>query len=87
MSAGVGARAEDLNAFNEEVVARAIAASEVPVVAAVGHEIDLSIADLVADRRAPTPTAAAEMVMPRWDECRPTSPPRRGVWPWPCSAT
>lgn len=64
---GGGSR-EDLNAFNEEVVARAIAASEVPVVAAVGHEIDLSIADLVADRRAPTPTAAAEMVMPRWDE-------------------
>jgi exodeoxyribonuclease VII large subunit len=66
---GGGSR-EDLNAFNEEVVARAIAASMVPVVAAVGHEIDLSIADLVADRRAPTPTAAAEMVVPRWDDLR-----------------
>ena len=66
---GGGSR-EDLNAFNEEVVARAIAASTIPVVAAVGHEIDLSIADLVADQRAPTPTAAAEIVMPRWDDLR-----------------
>lgn len=66
---GGGSR-EDLNAFNEEVVARAIAASRIPVVAAVGHEIDLSIADLVADRRAPTPTAAAEMVVPCWDDLR-----------------
>lgn len=66
---GGGSR-EDLSAFNEEVVARAIAASTTPVVAAVGHEIDLSIADLVADRRAPTPTAAAEMVVPRWEDLR-----------------
>jgi len=66
---GGGSR-EDLSAFNEEVVARAIAASAVPVVAAVGHEIDLSVADLVADRRAPTPTAAAEMVVPRWEDLR-----------------
>ena len=62
---GGGSR-EDLYAFNDEVVARAIASSDVPVVAAVGHEIDLSIADLVADSRAPTPTAAAEMVVPLW---------------------
>jgi len=66
---GGGSR-EDLSAFNEEVVARAIATSIVPVVAAVGHEIDLSIADLVADRRAPTPTAAAEIVVPRWEDLR-----------------
>jgi len=66
---GGGSR-EDLSAFNEEIVARAIAASSAPVIAAVGHEIDLSIADLVADRRAPTPTAAAEMVVPRWEELR-----------------
>jgi len=62
---GGGSR-EDLSAFNEEAVARAIAASSVPIVAAVGHEIDLSIADLVADCRAATPTAAAEMILPRW---------------------
>lgn len=66
---GGGSR-EDLSAFNEEVVARAIAASGAPVIAAVGHEIDLSIADLVADCRAPTPTAAAEMVVPRWEDLR-----------------
>src|SRR2546426_1508664 len=56
---GGGSR-EDLSAFNEEVVARAIATSAVPVVAAGGHEIDLSVADLVADRRAPTPPPGAE---------------------------
>lgn len=66
---GGGSR-DDLSAFNEEVVARAIAASPIPIVAAIGHEIDLSIADLVADRRAPTPTAAAEMVVPQWEDLR-----------------
>lgn len=59
-----GGAAEELAAFNDEAVARAIFGSRTPVISAVGHETDYTIADLVADRRAPTPSAAAEIVAP-----------------------
>ena len=69
-----GGSMEDLWAFNDEGLARAIAAARLPVVSAIGHEIHFTIADFVADRRAPTPTAAAELLAPVRRDPRP-------IWP------
>ncbi len=65
-----GGSIEDLWSFNEEIVVRSVANSKIPIVSAVGHETDYSLSDFASDRRAPTPTAAAEMVLPIYEQLR-----------------
>ncbi len=85
-----GGSMEDLSGFNDEALARVIAASEIPIVSAIGHETDFTIADFVADLRAPTPSAAAELVTAAQHRVEDRSPrarsPRPPRWPLPSDA-
>ena len=80
-----GGSIEDLFEFNDESVGRAIYASDVPIVSAIGHEIDFTIADFAADLRAPTPSAAAELIVPDTGELCANSPPRASFSTGSCS--
>ena len=71
---------EDLWVFNAESIARSIAALEIPVVSAIGHEIDVTISDFVADLRAPTPSAAAELIVPDGEELQQIISVNTGVY-------
>ena len=76
-----GGSIEDMWCFNDERLARGIAASRIPVISAVGHEIDFSISDFVADLRAPTPSAAAEIVSGNWvDAARRLQESKSRLW-------